>query len=61
MSKVEFRITRTGDNMADYTVSFTEEQMGIIYDALNDFGYEDNEDDNLPSQIMNKLYNLLEF
>ena len=61
MSKVEFKITRIGEGLKDYSVTFTEEQMGMVYDALNEYGYEDNEDDNLPSQIMNKLYNLLEF
>ena len=58
---VQFRITRTGDNLADYSVSFTEEQIGMIYDVLEDFGYQDSDDGKTSSDIMNKLYNLLEF
>jgi len=58
---VQFRIIRTGDNLADYSVSFTEEQIGMIYDVLEDFGYQDSDDGKTSSDIMNKLYNLLEF
>jgi hypothetical protein len=62
MSKITFRITRIGDNLQDYSVELTEEQMGMVYDALNEYGYEDSDqDDNPSSVIMNKLYNLLEF
>jgi hypothetical protein len=40
---------------------FTSEEMELIYDALNDYPqWNDDEDDNPTSRIMNKLYNLLE-
>ena len=59
---IKFKITRIGENLKEYSVELSEEQMSMIYDALNDYGYEDSdEDDNPSSVIMNKLYNLLEF
>lgn len=61
MSKVTFKITRMGDNLQEYSVELSDEEMGMVYDALNEYGYEDSDDDNPPSVIMNKLYNLLEF
>lgn len=37
------------------------EDMELIYDALNEYPqWNDDEDDNPTSRIMNKLYNLLE-
>jgi hypothetical protein len=63
MSGVTFTITRKGEGMADYSVTFTEEQLGLVYDALDELGevWVDNEDDNIHSVCMNKMYNLLEF
>jgi hypothetical protein len=59
---VEFKITRIIDGKEQYSASFDEEQLGLIYDALNDYPqFNDDEDDNPTSQIMNKLYNLLEY
>jgi hypothetical protein len=58
---VKYKITRIGDNLEEFSEVLSEEQMGLIYDSLNEYGYEDSADDNLPSQIMSKLYNLLEF
>ena len=44
-----------------YQVSLTLEQMCLIYDALNEYPqWNDDEDDNPTSNIMNKLYNLIE-
>ena len=61
MSKVLFDITRIGNNMPEYTVSFSLTELELIYDALNEFPqFNDDEDDNPTSCIMNKLYNLIE-
>ncbi len=44
-----------------YEVSLNIEQMCLIYDALNDYPqWNDDENDNPTSVIMNKLYNLIE-
>lgn len=61
MSKVIFDITRIGNNMKEYTESFSLTELELIYDALNEFPqFNDDEDDNPTSRIMNKLYNLIE-
>ena len=40
---------------------FSLDDFELIYDALNEYPqWNDNEDDNPTSRIMNKLYNLLE-
>ena len=58
---VEFKISRIL-NGVETTINFSDEQMGLIYDALNDYPqWNDDEDDNPTSVIMSKLYNLLEF
>jgi hypothetical protein len=45
----------------DYTIKISYDDMELIYDALNEYSdWNDNEDDNPQSVIMNKLYNLLE-
>jgi hypothetical protein len=44
-----------------YTEPFSLEELELIYDALNEFPqWNDDEDDNPTSRIMNKLYNLIE-
>ena len=44
-----------------YTAPFSLEELELIYDALNEFPqFNDDEDDNPTSRIMNKLYNLIE-
>jgi hypothetical protein len=44
-----------------HTEKFSMDEMELIYDALNDYPqWNDDEDDNPTSRIMNKLYNLLE-
>jgi len=59
---IVFELKRLIDNKPEYTVSLSEEELGMIYDALNEYGYQDDDlDDNPSSVIMNKLYNLLEF
>ena len=58
---VEFKISRIL-NGVETTINLSDEQMGLIYDALNDYPqWNDDEDDNPTSVIMSKLYNLLEF
>ena len=45
----------------NHSEKFTEEELGLIYDALNDYPqWNDDEDDNPTSVIMSKLYNLIE-
>jgi hypothetical protein len=40
---------------------FSLEELELIYDALNEYPqWNDDDDDNPTSKIMNKLYNLLE-
>ena len=47
--------------MNDYSVKLSFADMDLIYDALNMYeDWNDDEDDNPQSVIMNKLYNLLE-
>lgn len=56
--KTKFTIKRSTDG---YEVELNIEQMCLIYDALNDYPqWNDDEDDNPTSVIMNKLYNLIE-
>ena len=57
---IEFKISRVIEGKLDYTVTLTEEQLGLIYDALNDYPQWNDEDDNPTSVIMSKLYNMLE-
>jgi hypothetical protein len=62
MSKAIYSITRKVEGKADYTVTMTDDDMDLIYEALNDYPqWNDDEDDNPTSVIMNKLYNMLEF
>jgi hypothetical protein len=54
----KFELIRSNDK---YTVSFTLEDLELIYDALNEYPqWNDDEDDNPTSVIMSKLYNLIE-
>lgn len=58
---IVFELKRIIKNKPEYTVSFTQDEMEIIYDALNELEYmNDDEDDNPTSVIMNKLYNMIE-
>ena len=62
MKNIVFELTRykLGDN-ANYNVQFSLEELELIYDALNEFPqFNDDEDDNPTSRIMNKLYNMIE-
>lgn len=44
-----------------YAIALNQEELELIYDALNEHPqWNDDEDDNPTSRIMNKLYNLLE-
>jgi len=61
MSKVIYKITRIIENKPEYTVEMSENDMDLVYEALNDYPqWNDDEDDNPTSVIMNKLYNMLE-
>jgi len=54
----KFELIRSNDK---YTVSFTLEDLELIYDALNEYPqWNDDEDDTPTSVIMSKLYNLIE-
>ena len=58
---VIFELKRLIKNKPEYVVSFTQDEMEIIYDALNELEYMNDEaDDNPTSVIMNKLYNMIE-
>jgi hypothetical protein len=57
---IVYELKRLIKNKPEYTVSFTQSDIEMIYDALNEYGYEDIDDDNQPSVIMNKLYNMIE-
>ena len=62
MNDVIFELTRYKIGSDEYSVKLTMEQLELIYDALNDYPqWNDDEDDNPTSVIMNKLYNMLEF
>jgi hypothetical protein len=61
MSKAIYSITRKVEGKADYTVTMTDDDMDLIYEALNDYPqWNDDEDDNPTSIIMSKLYNMIE-
>lgn len=56
--KTKFTIKRNTDG---YEVQLDIDQLCLIFDALNDYPqWNDDEDDNPTSVIMNKLYNLIE-
>jgi hypothetical protein len=56
--KTKFTIKRNTDG---YEIQLDIDQLSLIYDALNDYPqWNDDEDDNPTSVIMNKLYNLIE-
>ena len=56
-----YELKRLIKNKPEYTVTLTQSDMEMIYDALNEFGYKDDDlDDNPSSVIMNKLYNMIE-
>ena len=57
---IVYELKRLIKNKPEYTVSFTQSDIEMIYDALNEYGYEDVEYENQPSVIMNKLYNMIE-
>lgn len=58
---IVFELKRLIKNKPEYVVTFSQEEMEIIYDALNELEYmNDDEDDNPTSVIMNKLYNMIE-
>ena len=57
---IVYELKRLIKNKPEYTVSFSQSDVEMIYDALNEYGYEDIDDDNQPSVIMNKLYNMIE-
>jgi hypothetical protein len=60
MLREGFKMTYTlTKNNQSYT--FSQDDMELIYDALNEYPqWNDDGDDNPSSVIMNKLYNLLE-
>lgn len=58
---VIFELKRLIKNKPEYVVTFTQDEMEMIYDALNELEYMNDEaDDNPTSVIMNKLYNMIE-
>lgn len=58
---IVYELKRLIKNKPEYVVSFTQAEVEMIYDALNDYGYQDDDlDDNPSSVIMNKLYNMIE-
>ena len=57
---IVYELKRLIKNKPEYTVSFSQSDVEMIYDALNEYGYEDSDEDNQPSVIMNKLYNMIE-
>lgn len=58
---VIYELKRLIKNKPEYVVAFTQEEMEIMYDALNELEYMNDEaDDNPTSVIMNKLYNMIE-
>jgi hypothetical protein len=57
-----FTIERTGGDVKPYKAQFTQEQLGLIYDALNTYPqWNDDENGSPNSIVMNQLYNLLEY
>lgn len=58
---IVYELKRLIKNKPECVVTFSQEEMEIIYDALNELEYmNDDEDDNPTSVIMNKLYNMIE-
>lgn len=58
---VVYELKRLIKNKPEYVVSFTQDEMEMIYDALNELEYMNDEaDDNPTSVIMAKLYNMIE-
>ena len=57
---IVYELKRLIKNKPEYVVSFTQAEVIMIYDTLNDYGYKDDTDDNPSSVIMNKLYNMIE-
>ena len=44
---IVYELKRLIKNKPEYVVSFTQDEMEMIYDALNDYGYQDDDlDDN---------------
>ena len=61
MNNVIFELTRYKIGSDEYSEKLTLDEMELIYDALNEFPqWNDDEDDNPTSRIMNKLYNMIE-
>ena len=61
MNNVIFELTRYTIGKDEYSEKLTLDEMELIYDALNEFPqWNDDEDDNPTSRIMNKLYNMIE-
>lgn len=56
MSEITFEVVNK-----NHVEKFSFADMELIYDALNEYPqWNDDEDDNPTSRIMNRLYNLLE-
>jgi hypothetical protein len=61
MNDVIFELTRYGIGKDEYSIKLKLDEMELIYDALNELPqWNDDEDDNPTSRIMNKLYNMIE-
>ena len=61
MNEALFTIIRNAKGASDYSVSLSLKDLELIYDALNEYPqWNDDQDDNPTSVIMNKLYNLIE-
>jgi hypothetical protein len=58
---ITYELKRLIKNRPEYVESFTQAEMEMIYDALNELEYMNDEaDDNPSSVIMGKLYNMIE-
>jgi hypothetical protein len=61
MNDVIFELTRYQIGKDEYSMKLKLDEMELIYDALNELPqWNDDEDDNPTSRIMNKLYNMIE-
>jgi hypothetical protein len=61
MNNVIFELTRYGIGKDEYSIKLKLDEIELIYDALNELPqWNDDEDDNPTSRIMNKLYNMIE-
>jgi len=61
MNDVIFEMTRYVIGKDEYSIKLKLDEMELIYDALNELPqWNDDEDDNPTSRIMNKLYNMIE-